>query len=436
MNALARRIDEALAGTPLSARLSPASASFALRRGGDSAAHRIGPEALRGLARLVATQPAMASFLSNRPAWLERAADLGPHTLAERGASLAGDGAALAGQGLEDALDLLRLRRREEMALAACADLAGLVPFEAVSEFLSLVAEATTRAALDLARRHLPDSLVDGAFAVIGMGKIAGREFTYHSDLDLIFLYRGGAAEIDRASRLGQRLIAYLTTMTGAGIAYEVDTRLRPSGQQGMLVASFAGYERYQTRGAATWEHLAMLRARPIAGALEEAAAGLRGVRAAVIPCAKPPWAELAELRQRVVDERARGDDGAAAFKTGVGGLMDVDFVAGGGVLERGAARFPELPSVRALLSAAAPPGAGEELLSDYQLLRRVEACARWVAGRAVERLPGELTMIAELVETGLAPEALRERVAAARRRIRAAYDRVIALGSIAGLAG
>ena len=110
-----------------------------------------------------------------------------------------------------------------------------------MSEYLSIVAEATTRAALALARRELRGA-DHGAFAVIGMGKIAGREFTYHSDLDLIFLY-GGDTEIDRASRLGQRLISYLTTMTGAGIAYEVDTRLRPSGQQGMLVASFAGYE-------------------------------------------------------------------------------------------------------------------------------------------------------------------------------------------------
>jgi glutamate-ammonia-ligase adenylyltransferase len=213
-----------------------------------------------------------------------------------------------------------------------------------------------------------------------------------------------------------------------------VDTRLRPSGQQGMLVASFAGYERYQTRDAATWEHLAMLRARPIAGAIDAAAERLGAVRAHVLPHGASPWKELADLRARVIAERARGDDGASAFKTGAGGLMDADFVAGGGLLERGARVFPELPSVAAMLAAIGGRDFGAALLADYQGLRQVEACARWVAGRAVERLPDALAEVAELVEPGLAPDALRERVAAARVRIRAVYERVIAQESIAAV--
>jgi glutamate-ammonia-ligase adenylyltransferase len=434
VSTLAARFDEVLAGTPLDARRSPASARFAERRGGDAAAGHLSRSVLRGLARLVATQPDLASFLANRPAWLEQVAALAPGSLEERGARLAAANAQLASVDLESALDFLRLRRREETALAACAHLGGLEPFEAVSEYLSLLAETTTHAALDLARRHLRGAAEpSGAFAVIGMGKIAGREFTYHSDLDLIFLYDGDAG-IDRAARLGQRLIAYLATMTGAGVAYEVDTRLRPSGQQGMLVASFEGYERYQTRDAATWEHLAMLRARPIAGAARQAAERLRAVRARVLPHPKSPWPELADLRQRVIDERARGDDGAAAFKTGAGGLMDVDFVAGGGILERGARSYPDPPSVAAMLAAVGGAEFGAALLVDYHWLRRVEACARWAAGRSVERLPRELAVIAELVEPGIDAEALREQVTAARKRIRAAYDRVIAEGSIAGL--
>jgi glutamate-ammonia-ligase adenylyltransferase len=430
---LARRFDEVLAGSPLDALRAPASARFAEQRGRDAAAQRLSPPALLGLARLVATQPELASFLANRPAWLERAAVLGPDTLAQRRAELAAPNAALAAQDLEGALDALRLRRREEMALAACAHLGGIAPFESVSEYLSLLAEATTRDALDLARRHLRGPDPGDEFAVVGMGKIAGREFTYHSDLDLIFLYGGGAA-IDRASRLGQRLIAFLTTMTGAGVAYEVDTRLRPSGQQGMLVTSFEGYERYQIGEAATWEHLAMLRARPIAGATAAADERLRAVRARVLPHPVPPWKELADLRARVIDERARGDDGAAAFKIGAGGLMDADFLAGGGLLERGARAFPELPSVRAMLAAVGADAAAAALLADYHLLRRVEACARWAAGRSVERLTGDLSVVAELVQAGSGAEALRDEVTAARRRIRSVYERVVARGSIAAL--
>lgn len=178
-----------------------------------------------------------------------------------------------------------------------------------------------------------------------------------------------------------------------------------------------------------------MLRARPIAGATLPAAERLRAVRARVLPHPKSPWRELAELRQRVIDERARGDDGVAAFKTGAGGLMDVDFVAGGGLLERGARRYPDPPSVAAMLAATGGAKSSAALLADYHWLRRVEACARWVAGRSVERLPHELAPVAELVESGLGPEDLREQVAAARRRIRASYDRVVARESIATLA-
>ena len=225
--------------------------------------------------------------------------------------------------------------------------------------------------------------------------------------------------------------------MTGAGVAYDVDTRLRPSGQQGMLVASFEGYERYQIGEAATWEHLAMLRARPIAGAtVRGGRAPARGARARAAAPRAAPWTELAELRQRVIDERARGDDGAAAFKTGAGGLMDVDFLAGGGLLERGARAFPELPSVRAMLAAAGSTRAGAALLA------RLSAAA---PGRGVRALGGgprrSSSCPAEPRDRGRAGRArlsVRRRCATRSRprarRIRAVYERVVARGSIAAL--
>jgi hypothetical protein len=86
------------------------------------------------------------------------------------------------------------------------------------------------------------------------------------------------------------------------------------------------------------------------------------------------------------------------------------------------------------MLAAAGGAESGAALLADYHWLRQVEACARWAAGRSVERLPDDLAVVAELVEPGLRPEALREQVAAARTRIRAGYDRVVARGSIAAL--
>ena len=427
-------LQAALSGTPLAAGWGNGAERFVERTAADGA--ELSDAAGMGLARLLASQAETAAYLSNRGDWLDALLRAEAAGLEERGQLLHPTAGSFLELPLEDALDALRLRRRDEMALAACLDLAGLESFAAVSVFLSQLAEATTRDALALARRELSGPDLGDDFAVIGMGKVAGSEFTYHSDLDLIFLFRGDTEHIARATRMGQRLISYLTTQTGAGIAYEVDTRLRPSGQQGMLVTSFDGYERYQTRQAATWEHLAMLRARPIAGAVQEAAERLSRVREQVLPTEQPPWPELASLRQRVVAERAAGDDGVRAFKTGPGGLMDVDFLAGGGILERGAQPYPDPPSVERMLAASLGGAPPEELLADYQLLRRVEARGRWAAGRGLEALPDDLETIAELVEPGLEPAALETRLRQARQRIRGAYDRVIAAESIAALEG
>jgi glutamate-ammonia-ligase adenylyltransferase len=436
---LERRLTDALAGSRLAERLRESATPFLERRSADSGAQHLDGPALLGLARVLASQPAVAAFLSHRPLFLERVAELTRDSLAERERTLAVDGEALSSADLEAALDALRLRRREEMAFAACVGLAGLAPFEAVSDFLSVLAETTTQICLRLARETLASKRAAESFSVIGMGKIAGREFTHHSDLDLIFLYRGGPERVDHASRLGQRLIAYLTTMTGAGVAYAVDTRLRPSGQQGMLVTSFDGFERYQTDKAQTWEHMAMLRARPIAGEIQGADALLARVRARILARRDSPWEHLDVLRRRVEAERAREGNNAIAIKTGAGGLMDMDFLAGGGLLEAGTSAFPQLPSVRAMLEACAVDLRTEALLRDYRLLRIAEAHARWVYGRSVEAIDAtdaQFSTVAELVESGLSAAGLLERIAAARGRIRSAYAAVVRAGTIRALAG
>jgi glutamate-ammonia-ligase adenylyltransferase len=431
---LERRLREALAGSPLAARLEGAAAPLLEHRAGDAAVQRLEGGALLGLARAVATQPALASFLSRRPQLFERIAQAAPETLGRRADLLASVAEQEPSGDLEVELDALRLLRREETALAVCCELGGLAPFERVSEFLSRLAEAITSRALRLARRG---PAVSQAFAVIGMGKIAGREFTHHSDLDLIFLYAGGPEEVSLASRIGQRLIAYLTTMTGAGVAYAVDARLRPSGQKGMLVTSFEGFTRYQCETAETWEHLALLRSRPIAGDAAEAEASLAAIRQQVLRGGGKPWPYLADLRARVERERAREGAAPVAFKTGPGGLMDVDFLAGGGLLERGARQFPVYPSVAAMLACTLPEERTQRLRADYAALRVLESRARWVTGRAVEELPAEgeaLAAVAELYEPGLTPSQLLDRVRAIRGRIRAAWQAVIHAGSIEAL--
>jgi glutamate-ammonia-ligase adenylyltransferase len=432
---IARRLTAAVAGTALAPRLAAALEPLLARRGADPALAQLAGPMVGGLARALSAQPEVAGFLSHRPHLLARIAGAGAGTLAARARELDADPLVADAGDLETALDALRLLRREETCLAACIHQAGLAPFEQVSLFLSILAEAIVRSALALARRA-PGVTPSSPFAVLGMGKVAGREFTYHSDLDLIFLYGGDPDAVLTASRIGQRLISFLTTLTGAGIAYAVDTHLRPSGRQGALVVSFAGFERYQLEQAQTWEHVAVLRARAIAGDVVPARESLARVHANVLGRREPPWEHLVDVRSRVERERA-DETGRIALKTGPGGLMDVDFLAAGSLIERGAARMPELPSVPALLRAGARGPRVEALLADFALLRRVEAAARWLAGRGVEgiSLAGEtLDCVAELTDPGSDGKQLGARVAAARGRIRSAWSRVVEAGTIAAL--
>lgn len=435
------RLRDALEGSPLASRLAASGAPFLERRVDDAAAAALDGPLLVGLARVLASQPEAAGFLSHRPHLLERIAHSDAGTLAKRGQELGEETPSEDPDELEGSLDALRLLRREETCLAACLDLGGVVEFSEVSDFLSRLAEAICTRSLALACGH-PRLQLEAShqFAVIGMGKIAGREFTYQSDLDLIFLYAGDTEAIDRVSRVAQRLIAYLGTMTGAGIAYAVDTRLRPSGQQGLLVTSYEGFERYQRDSAQTWEHLALLRARAIAGAVETAQSALNSVRNGVLDGGHEAWADLAAMRARVASERAADGDRSIPIKTGRGGLMDVDFLAGGGVLERGAAAQPQFPSVPDMLrhSAAAGPRR-DALIADYGMLRELEARCRWLRAHAVESLDTEaepLACAAELFEPGLSGTELLARVEAVRQKITAAFDAVVAAGSICALEG
>jgi glutamate-ammonia-ligase adenylyltransferase len=434
---LEARLREALAGSPLAARVALIADPFIVRRGDDSAAASLDGPRLLGLARALVTNLEAARYLAHRPLLLERMASADGETLRTRGEEL--DAAASATpDDLEGALDALRLLRRDETLLAAALELGGLVTFPAVSVFLSLLAEAILKETLARARRSVHERESAGTLAVLGMGKVGGREFTFHSDLDLIFLCGGGVDVVVQASRVAQRLISYLTTRTGAGVAYAVDSRLRPSGNQGLLVTTLDSFARYQRDDAQTWEHLALMRARAIAGDQASGEGTLVAVRAALAERRLAPWSEVADMRFKVEAQRAREERGRIAFKTGPGGLMDVDFLAAGATLERGAqAPIPALPSNPSLLRAMAPGPATEKLLEAYACLRRVEGCARWVLGRATDVIEPEtesFESIAALALPGGAAADLATHVAEARRAIRSAFRAVIEGGTIAAL--
>jgi glutamate-ammonia-ligase adenylyltransferase len=428
MNSLKDRLIDAVRGSPLESRLETSAASFFERRSKDAAAERLDGDVLYGLARVLASQPMVAGFLSHRPGLLERIANSDDTTLAARTKELEAAPDEPAGE-LEAALDALRILRREETCLAACLDLGRVIPFEGVSYFLSVLAEVIARRALRLAQDQLGGDPAVADFAVLGMGTIAGREFTYHSDLDLIFLCSRVSDDISTTARVGQRVISYLSNMTGAGIAYAVDTRLRPSGRQGVLVTSFERFEHYQLENAETWEHMALLRARAIAGQRDDAQHLLEDVRQKVLARSAKPWKYVDALRAKVERERARPSEQAVLLKAGRGGLMDVDFLAAGGVLERRPDRFPLVPSVPAMLNTVAQGPKVTQLLEDYALLRLVESRARFIAGRPVEELRtggDEFDLLCELVDRDVEPSALLQRISDAQEQIRSAFDSVV----------
>jgi glutamate-ammonia-ligase adenylyltransferase len=171
-------------------------------------------------------------------------------------------------------------------------------------------------------------------FAVIGYGKLGGKELGYASDLDLVFLYdiEPGAADADVApeqyARLAQRLNTWLTSTTAAGRLYDTDFRLRPDGAAGLLVASLAAFKKYQRETAWTWEHQALTRARYVAGDAEIGAT-FESERTAILQLPR----DITRLAADVVEMRRKMQAGHPNrtqlfdLKHDPGGMVDIEFV-------------------------------------------------------------------------------------------------------------
>ena len=184
--------------------------------------------------------------------------------------------------------------------------------------------------------------------AVIGMGKLGSREMTVTSDLDLIVIYDGAVQQDSDGkrplplatyyARLTQALISALTVDTSEGRLYEVDLRLRPSGQKGPVAVTLSAFEAYQAEQAWTWEHLALLRARVVAGTDEIRAATAAAMETAL----RQPHdrdvilADVVEMRSRLAEVNANHDDEIWEVKLGRGRLLDIELMLQAGALIHG----------------------------------------------------------------------------------------------------
>lgn len=255
-------------------------------------------------------------------------------------------------EDLEEQMESLRHFKKAHILRVAASELKGTLPLMKVSDYLTWIAEVVLDHVVDVAfanlvgrhgyPRRADGSACDTDFAIIGYGKLGGIELGYTSDLDLVFVHNAdpelasdGDRPIDNAvfyTRLGQRIVHILSTQTPSGQLYEVDMRLRPSGNSGLLVSTLTAFEKYQRNDAWTWEHQALARARGVAGC-RTTLADFEALRHDVL-CQRR---DRSRLRADVVDmrEKMRASLGTPEsqrketfhIKHDNGGIVDIEFM-------------------------------------------------------------------------------------------------------------
>jgi glutamate-ammonia-ligase adenylyltransferase len=340
------------------------------------------PELLGLLARIVGLAPRLATHLARSSETFDALLDPGflgkPVSRSDLDLTFAAQLAAA--RDYEAALDAARRFAREQIFRVGVRIIEGLAPVEEAGPALANIAESVIAGLLPRVEDALAESagrIPGGAFAVIAMGKLGGREMTASSDLDLVFVYDApdGVDMSDGPkplsvgvyfARLAQRLIAALTTPTAAGGLYEVDMRLRPTGNKGPVAVSSESFVRYHADQSWTWERMALTRARVVAGSPALAArveSAIRhtltaaGVQAKIL-------ADARDMRSRLAEQFPGANRWDLKFTPG--GLVDIEFIAQALQLVHGAAR-PEILDTNTVTALEKLGGAG--LLPDAPAL-------------------------------------------------------------------
>ncbi len=251
------------------------------------------------------------------------------------------------GADYEQKLDITRIWAQEMRFRAGVQLLRGVASPKEAARAYSDIAEACVFGLFDVVVQHF--TLRHGpppgkGAAVIAMGKLGSREMTVSSDLDIIVVYDAdGALQSDGKrplavatyySRFTQALVSALTVSTSKGGLFEVDMRLRPSGRQGPVATSLAAFDSYQRTKAWDWEHMALLRARVIAGPVSAAVQRVISGVLSVPRASGPVLKSLGEMRRRLAESKS--DTGVWDVKNGAGGLMDIELLVQAGGLIMG----------------------------------------------------------------------------------------------------
>ena len=410
------------------------------------------PGLLDRLAEILGSAPRIAEHLSRSPDLLEGLISGELHERLPDRDELRDDldGALAPATDDRAVLDGVRRWQHQREFQVGMQILRGDVAADKLSGALSDIADTAIATLLpqvqrEFARRH---GAVPGAsFAVLGLGKLGSREMTFDSDLDVVFVYGApdgvdvqsdgaqGLAASHYYARFSQRLTHALSAHTAEGRLYEIDTRLRPSGSAGPIATEASAFRRYHEQDAWTWEHMALTRARPVAGDRELCATVMEGIRAVLCAPRDPDTllADVASMRERVDNERKT--ENRWRLKHVRGGILDLEFIAQYHLL-RHAARHPSIlvqstPSAFRRLGEAGVLDSDDaaELSDSVAFLQRLQGLLRLTVGtnRDVERFtPG----VRETLSRAMGLEdfsALEARLHAVQDRVRAAYRRLIA---------
>ncbi|HEX8193306.1 MAG TPA: bifunctional [glutamine synthetase] adenylyltransferase/[glutamine synthetase]-adenylyl-L-tyrosine phosphorylase [Allosphingosinicella sp.] len=395
------------------------------------------PELTRILATMLSHAPALAEQLGRRAELLDTLIDASAFAPVPPVDTLIADfrRSERAGEDYQLVLDRVRrLVNERRFALGVQLVAAASDPIE-VAEGYSRIAEAAINVLADatVAEFETRHGKVPGSeLLILGLGRLGGEALTHASDLDLIYLFSGthdnqsdGPKPLratDYFNRLAPRITAALSVATAAGPLYEVDTRLRPSGSDGMHAVSTETFNLYQSEQAWTWEHMALARARPVYGS-PEARAALHEDILAVLSRPRDP-AKLREDARTMRAEIARNKppSGPLDVKLMPGGLVDLEFAVHTLQLGRGIGLDPHLEVALAALARAGL--VGPEIDPALRLLVRILVMIRLVAPAGEP--PPEATRPLVAAACGQKDwDSLLEACADARQRIGALWHQV-----------
>jgi glutamate-ammonia-ligase adenylyltransferase len=356
------------------------------------------PQTLARVARIMSASPWAAQYVIQHPVVLDSLIDwttlmepidfdrVKAHLNADLAACVLADGQP----DIEQQMNLMRDLQRQVTFQLLCQDLAGVLSVESLADQLSALADLllaqTVEQVWPLVLRLAPDQAPPPRFAIVAYGKLGGKEIGYSSDLDLVFVFDDADPDAaERYTKLARRLTSWLSTMTSSGRLYEVDLRLRPDGDAGLLAVSIEAFENYQMQHAWAWEHQAITRARFAVGHPEVGQA-FETVRQTVLCLERDPTTlaqEVREMRQKIRD----GHPNTSALfdlKHDPGGMVDLEFVTQYLVLCH-ARTYPQLiPNLGniALLGIASElgliaPQTAQDAIEAYRVLRKRQHALR-----------------------------------------------------------